>query len=80
MREGWKEQLLQLGKPRGADVGVIHLAASSHTTFPIELFLHGPHLPSQRPLLPQSLCSVLTSLGLRHFQRFARQAPSYSWV
>lgn len=61
MSEGRKEQLLRLGKPRGADVGVIHLAASSPTTFPIELFLRGPHLTSQRPLLPQSSCSVLSA-------------------
>lgn len=61
MREGGKEQLLQLGKPKGADVGVIHLAASSHTSFPIELFLREPHLTSQRPLLPKSSCSVLSA-------------------
>lgn len=40
MREGWK--FLKLGKPSGADMGMILLVASSCATIPAELFLHRP--------------------------------------
>lgn len=31
MREGWKGELLKLGKPSGSDMGMIHLVVSSST-------------------------------------------------